>query len=207
MSCRARLLAARLAPLLPGAGPWFDIGSGTGHNAVALSRVARVQIIEADITNINTCGPAPVRFAGALPFRRRSGSAALLLYVLQYPDTPEALLREAARVSDGRVIVAQSTYIGAGWLALWLAEILTGPLAYLAARGAGLVPPGRFTLATRRIYTRAALQRQFGNAGLRIHELHAQPWPFVRVSDDLFVLEFDDAATGQDHLDHYCGSQ
>lgn len=208
MDRRAQTLAMRLAHVVPHGRPALDIGSGTGHNARALMRVTSNAVIQADIADLSIVGRPPIRFDRHLPFRHGTIGVAMLIYVLQYPARPCELLREAAYVADGSVLVLQSTYTGwLGAFALAINELVWGPIAFLAARLAGLVAPRRFTLATRRLYTRPGLIAEFQRAGLRVRERCSWSWLLLPVSDDLYILEFDHAANPrEDVLNHYRGA-
>ncbi len=190
LSRRAGKLADRLGPHLPHGGRILDIGSGTGHTAQALHRRAPLEVVQADVTDLSVVGAPPIRFDETLPFADDAFAAALMLFVLQYPGDPLRLLREAGRITAGPLLVVQSTYCGRlGRAALGANEFLWGPVAFLVARCAGLVSPCEFTLAARRLFTRAELRDLFRHAGLRVCAWHAQPWPVVPVGYDLFILE------------------
>lgn len=189
LSWRAHRLAGRLGPHLPGGGRVIDIGSGTGHTVRALRRRAPVDFVEADVTDLGV-GARPIRFGETLPFVDDAFAGALILFVLQYPADPLGLLREARRVTDGQILVLQSTYRGRfGRATLGANEFLWGPAAFVVARCAGLIGAARFTLGARRLFTRAELRDLFGRAGLRVRAWHDQPWPIAPVSYDLFILE------------------
>lgn len=190
LSRRADELADRLRPHLPPGGRVLDIGSGTGHTALALRRRAPLEVVQADVTDLSVVGARPIRFDETLPFADGAFAAALILFVLQYPGDPLRLLREAARVTAGPLLVVQSTYCGRlGHATLRANEFLWGPVAFLVARRVGLVGPCPFTLAARRLFTRPELRDLFQHAGLRVRTWHAQPWPVVPISYDLFILE------------------
>jgi SAM-dependent methyltransferase len=190
MMIRAEQLAQRLVPYLPLDGRVLDIGSGTGHNAAALARRGRFDIVEADVTDIHVVGPGPLRCDGqTLPFADRVFNAALLVFVLPYPPDPLQLLYEAGRVTDGRVLVLQSTYRSwIGRTALAISEFFWGPVAFLGARALRLIGPARFTLQARRYFSRPDLQRLAQQAGLHVQILQPEPWFGLPVSYDLLVL-------------------
>src|SRR5687768_10995220 len=111
---RARALADRLVPHLPGSGRALDIGSGTGHNAQAMRERTRLVVEEVDVCDMHVVGGGPVLFNGrALPYPDGCFAVSTILFVLQCADEPAALLREAARVTAGPVLVIQSTCEGA----------------------------------------------------------------------------------------------
>ena len=74
MTWRARGLAVRLIPLLPGNGRILDLGSGTGHNGEYLRRLRLGPVSEVDVVDFSVVGPRPALFDGCrLPFRRAAG--------------------------------------------------------------------------------------------------------------------------------------
>ena len=135
---RAIALFDRVGRHLPGSGTIADIGSGTGHNAEEIRRNTTLSVREFDVADLHWVGPGPVIFAGGrVPVDDGAFDGLLLLFVLQYVDSPHALLSEVRRVSHGPVIVVQSIYrgwcwvcvssCGDGWLCAW-------PLAWVFFR-------------------------------------------------------------------------
>jgi len=187
---RARSLAARLLPHLPGEGRVLDIGSGTGHNAQALRALTRLTVDEADVCDMHVVGPGPVLFNGrTLPYRDGQFDCAMILFVLQYADEPAALLKEAARVTAGPLVVIQSTYEGALGEALLRGRgLLQGRVAFRLARRLGLVAGTGASLDVRRRFTRASFRAAAEQAGLGVERVEAEPWFGLPVSRDLSIL-------------------
>ena len=178
MDRRATQLMAQVASWLPAEGPVLDLGSGTGHLAARLARELGVEVITADVSDIHVVGPPPVLIAdGALPFEDGTFSAALLLFMLAYPNDPAGALAEAARVTRGPVIVVQSLHAnraGSAWLRM--REFLWTIVAFHVSKILGYVPPdATFRMNTRRFYTERALQRDVMAAGLRIRSRQERP--------------------------------
>jgi SAM-dependent methyltransferase len=178
MERRARRLVALVGAWLPGAGPVLDVGSGTGHLAVAVERALGVEVVTADVTDLHVVGRPPVPIAdGVLPFEADAFSAALLVFMLAYPRDPAGVLREAARVSRGPVVVVQSLHasrLGHAWLRV--REFVWTVVAFHVSKLLGYVPPGaRFTMSTRRFYTAERLRRDVGAAGLRVRARRERP--------------------------------
>jgi ubiquinone/menaquinone biosynthesis C-methylase UbiE len=149
----------------------LDLGSGTGHLSALLERELRIEVVTADVSDMHVVGRPPVLIAdGILPFEERTFSAALLFFMLAYPDDPAAVLAEAARVTRGPVIVVQSLHanrFGYAWLRV--REFLWTIVAFHVSKLLGYVPPNAtFTMHTRRFYTDQALRREVVAAGLRI---------------------------------------
>ena len=169
MERRARALIAHVGPWLPSAGPVLDIGSGTGHVASSLGRERGLEVVTTDVSDIHVVGPPPVLIAdGALPFADGTFAAALLLFMLAYPDDPAAVLAEAARVTQGPIIVVQSLHanrFGYAWLRA--REFAWTVVAFHVSKLFGYVPKdARFSMNTRRFFTAQQLGHELAAAGL-----------------------------------------
>jgi SAM-dependent methyltransferase len=171
MERRARQLMEQVGAWLPIRGPVLDLGSGTGHLTARLERELGLEVVPADVSDLHVVGRPPVLVAdGVLPFEKGTFSAALLLFMLAYPDDPAGVLSEAARVTRGPIIVVQSLHSGrVGYAWLRVREFLWTVVAFNVSKALGYVPPdAKFTMNTRRFYTAAALQRDVRAAGLHI---------------------------------------
>jgi ubiquinone/menaquinone biosynthesis C-methylase UbiE len=171
MERRAAQLIHLVRAWLPADGPMLDLGSGTGHISARLEREMGVQVITADVSDIHVVGRRPVLIAdGALPFRDRSFSAALLLFMLAYPTDVAALLAETARVTRGPIILVQSLHsnrLGYTWLRA--REFIWTIVAFHVSKVVGYVPPqAKFSMNTKRFYTPQHLERDVKAAGLRV---------------------------------------
>jgi ubiquinone/menaquinone biosynthesis C-methylase UbiE len=178
MERRARQLIAQVEPWLPTDGRLLDLGSGTGHLSARLQRKPGVEVITADVSDMHIVGPAPVMIVdGVLPFQADTFSAALLFFMLAYPNDPVGVLAEAARVTRGPIILLQTLYsnpLGFAWLRL--REFTWTIVAFRVSQAIGYVPPKTaFTMKTRRFYTADALQRDVTAAGLRIRSRRERP--------------------------------
>ena len=173
MERRSRRLLAQVDGWLPNDGPLLDLGSGTGHLSARLERKLGLEVVTADVSDMHVVGPAPVLIAdGGLPFEARAFSAALLLFVLAYPDNPAGVLREAARVTRGPVIVVQTLYSGRlGYAWHRGREFLWTVVAFYVSKLIGYIPrDAPFTMHTRRFFTAHSLRREVLAAGLQIRE-------------------------------------
>ena len=171
MERRAHQLMEQVGAWLPSEGTVLDLGSGTGHFSAHLERKRGLEVVTADVSDIHVVGPRPVLISGgALPFETSTFSAALLFFVLAYPNDPAAVLAEAARVTFGPVIVVQSLYsnrFGYAWLRV--REFLWTIVAFHVSKAVGYVSPhAKFSMNTRRFYTDQELRREVAAAGLRI---------------------------------------
>ncbi|MGH7461653.1 MAG: class I SAM-dependent methyltransferase [Longimicrobiales bacterium] len=180
MERRAVQLIEQVGEWLPGAGPLLDLGSGTGHLAAKLERQLGLEVVTADVSDMHVVGRPPVLIAdGVLPFEEGKFSAALLFFMLAYPNDPAAVLAEAARVTRGPIVLVQSLHsnrFGYAWLRA--REFLWTIVAFHVSKLVGYVSPdAKFTMHTRRFYTAQTLQRELVAAGLRIRA--QREWPVL----------------------------
>lgn len=114
---RSRVLASRLAQLLPNGGTVLDIGCGDGLlDKMLMESHPDLEIHGIDIA-VRPEAHVPVDlFDGrVIPHEERSFDIALLVDVVHHSDHPEALLAEAARVGRSAVIVKD--HLSDAWLA------------------------------------------------------------------------------------------
>jgi len=178
MQRRARELIEQVRAWLPAEGPLLDLGSGTGHLAANLERELGLEVVTADVSDMHVVGPPPVLIAdGVLPFEEGTFSAALLFFMLAYPNDPVGVLAEAARVTRGPIILVQSLHSGRlGYTWLRVREFLWTIVAFHVSKLIGYVPAdAKFTMVTRRFYTARALRRELAAAGLRIRSRQERP--------------------------------
>ena len=171
MERRARQLMEQVRPWLPTEGPVLDLGSGTGHVSDLLEREIGLDVITADVSDIHVVGRPPILIAdGVLPFEEGTFSAALLFFMLAYPQDPAAVLAEAARVTRGPIILVQSLYSGrVGYTWHRVREFVWTIAAFHISKLIGYVPAdATFAMHTRRFYTDRELRREVDAAGLRI---------------------------------------
>lgn len=178
MERRARQLIDLVGAWLPTEGPLLDLGSGTGHLAARLERELGLEVVTADVSDIHVVGRPPILIAdGVLPFEEGTFSAALLCFMLAYPNDPAAVLVDVARVTRGPIILVQSLHanrLGYTWLRV--REFLWTIVAFRVSKFLGYVSPGaEFTMQTRRFYTEQALRRDVVAAGLRIRSRRERP--------------------------------
>jgi SAM-dependent methyltransferase len=178
MERRARQMIEQVGAWLPTQGPVLDLGSGTGHLSARLERELGLEVVTADVSDMHVVGRPPVLIAdGVLPFEEGTFSAALLIFMLAYPNDPAGVLSEAARVTRGPIILVQSLHAdGLGYAWLRVREFLWTIVAFHVSKLAGYVPPeAEFSMNTRRFYTAHALRREIAEAGLRIRSRWERP--------------------------------
>lgn len=178
MARRARRLMEQIGEWLPDEGPVLDLGSGTGHLSDRLARERGLAVVSADVSDIHVVGPAPILVgSGALPFETGAFSAALVLFVLTYPDDPARVLREVARVTRGPVILMQSVYASRlGYMWLRVREFCWTFAGFHVSKIVGYVSrDAAFTMRTSRFYTAAELRREVEAVGLRVRSRRERP--------------------------------
>ena len=163
---------------LPTEGPLLDLGSGTGHLSDRLERELGLEVVTADVSDIHVVGRPPVLIAdGVLPFEEGTYKAALLIFMLAYPNDPASVLAEVARVTRGPIIVMQSLHsdrLGYAWLRV--REFFWTIVAFHVSKVLGYVPwDAEFTMRSRRFYTAEELRREVVAAGLRIRSRWERP--------------------------------
>lgn len=96
--------------MLPRGARVLDLGSGRGYVGALLERDAGCVSVGCDVAPGNEALRRFCLFDGrGLPFRSGAFDAALLCFVLHHAEDPAALLREAARVTRGRIFVLEDT--------------------------------------------------------------------------------------------------
>jgi SAM-dependent methyltransferase len=178
MERRARQLMEQVRAWLPSEGPLLDLGSGTGHLSARLERELGLEVVTADVSDMHVVGRPPVLIAdGVIPFEAETFSAALLCFMLAYPKDPAGVLAEAARVTQGPIILVQSIYSGRmGYTWHRGREFLWTIVAFHVSKLLGYVPPqAEFTMHARRFYNAPELQRDVATAGLRIRSRRERP--------------------------------
>jgi ubiquinone/menaquinone biosynthesis C-methylase UbiE len=178
MERRARQLIDQISTGLPSEGPLLDLGSGTGHCSAFLERELGLEVVTADVSDLHVVGRPPVLIAdGVLPFEKESFTAALLFFMLGYPNDPAGVLAEAARVTRGPIILVQTLYSGPlGYTWHRIREFVWTTMAFHVSKLVGYVSAdAKFSMRTRRFYTGPELQREVAAAGLRIRSRSERP--------------------------------
>lgn len=175
--CRASQLVRWISPYLPQDGVVIDVGAGTGHTVQALRQQhPSLNTVEVDVVNIRVVPGNAVLFDGyRLPFADGQFSAAIMIFVLQYCNEPQALLRNLHQVMNGPVVLVQSTYHGRlGYCWLRTFDFLWGPIAFRVARICGLVDTSEHALDGKTFYTLPELMRLFQQAGFQVQLLETK---------------------------------
>lgn len=192
MHARANRLAERVRPWLGKQGAVLDYGCGTGHNAMALRRVCRREVLEMDVADLKTIGPPAVLVPGPIPLDSGSISSCVLLFVLNYTADPAQVFRELRRVTSERLVIVQAVARSPRFRRLLHArEILEGGIAWDIARAMRWIGNGRDGLVARSGLTRTELIDMAEAAGWCLIRNEPEPgWRKRRwLSRDLFVFE------------------
>jgi SAM-dependent methyltransferase len=178
MERRSTQLIEQIGAWLPAQGRLLDVGSGTGHLAARLERELGLEVVATDVSDLHVVGRPPLLITdGVLPFGDGTFSAALLIFMLAYPTEPAALLREAARVTNGPLILVQSLHSGRlGYAWLRVREFFWTIVAFHLSKLIGYVPRhATFSMQTRRFFTAESLRLEVAAAGLRIESKRERP--------------------------------
>ena len=178
MERRARQLMEQVGAWLPAEGPVLDLGSGTGHLSARLERELGLEVVSADVSDMHVVGRPPVLIAdGVLPFEEGTFSAALLCFMLHYPNDASGVLVEVARATRGPIILVQSLHSGrVGYAWLRVREFLWTTVAFHVSKFVGYVSPyAEFTMRARRFYSAQELRRDVAAAGLRVRSCQERP--------------------------------
>lgn len=108
---RVRVLAAHLARLVPPGASVLDVGSGDGLLArELLRRRPDIAIRGVDVQVREAAAIAVALYDGrTLPFEAAAFDVLILVDVLHHADDPALLLREAARVARGSILIKDHT--------------------------------------------------------------------------------------------------
>ncbi|HUE61256.1 MAG TPA: class I SAM-dependent methyltransferase [Acidimicrobiales bacterium] len=114
---RVRVLASRLARLLPNEGTVLDIGCGDGLlDKMLMESHPNLEVHGIDIAARPEAHiPVELFDGGVIPYQERSFDVTLLVDVVHHTDHQDALLAEAARVGRSAVIVKD--HLSDAWLA------------------------------------------------------------------------------------------
>lgn len=113
-SRRTRVLAETAAGMLPRGLRVVDIGCGDGLFATMLSELRPdLEVTGVEVAPRATCRIPVIAFDGEhLPFADNHFGASVLIDVLHHTPTPSLLLKEAARVSGGCVLIKDHNMSG-----------------------------------------------------------------------------------------------
>ncbi len=121
LDLRAENFVELFAPYLPSESRILDIGGGWGFYAEPLARRGH-QVTVLDVVKPGfQKAPVVVYEGGRMPFADKSFDASLLITVLHHIPNPEAVIREARRVTRKTLIVIEDIYqhsMGRWWTIL-----------------------------------------------------------------------------------------
>ena len=153
----------------------LDLGAGEGYVARALQRRTGAAVTLADVVDLNRTDLPHLCYDGrSLPLDDDAVDITILYFVLHHAAAPEAVLREALRVSRSCVVVAESIVTGRGQ------HLLLRTLDRLAnrLRSGGVLRAQEAHLTFRSAEAWADLARRTGatvrHAEVRRHPVHPQ---------------------------------
>lgn len=92
-------------------GSVLDLGAGEGYVGEELARLTGADVLLADVRSSNRTRLPLVELKGAtLPFSGGRFDVCVLYFVLHHAVDPEAVIREALRVTNGQVVIVESVY-------------------------------------------------------------------------------------------------
>lgn len=188
MRSRGRTKWARIQEFVPPAASVLDLGCAEGHVGESAARAGH-RVTLADITPMNRTILPFHRLdpKSPLPFTGGAFDVTLLIFVLHHADRPEAVLDEACRVSQDRLIVWESV-VESQWDRWWLP---------FADRWANRLR-SRGRMSDRLDHRSAAEWREaFETCGLRV--AHEQAFGNAFHRQHLFVLELVSEAAQEPH--------
>lgn len=104
---RVRVLASRVAPLLPGSATVLDVGCGDGrlaHAIVSLRSDVRIRGVDV-LLRPHTLIPVELFDGQRLPAADKSVDVVMFVDVLHHTDSPAILVAEAARVARKAIVI------------------------------------------------------------------------------------------------------
>jgi len=115
---RAELFTGLFAQWLPQASRVLDIGGGWGFYHEPLRRLGhRHAVLDVVAPGVQKA-PVVVYDGKRIPFPDKSFDVSLLITVLHHIPDPESVIREAARVTCGRIVVVEDLFhhrVGGWW--------------------------------------------------------------------------------------------
>lgn len=190
---RAEKLADRVLPFLPMSGLIADVGSGTGHNAVVFRRRSSCAILQFDVTDMHWVGEPPTVISDEPDtplLYGREVACVLLIYVLQYPEDPSALLKRILNHGGPQVIVLQSTYRNRwGKFTFLIQEAVFGPIAFYLAALLRLIANEKCSVKPVRYFRADDVVDLLTQCGLRVRQHEAFTNWLLGTGLDLFLCE------------------
>jgi SAM-dependent methyltransferase len=170
-SRRVRVLAGEIAFRIPAAGPWLDVGCGDGAvGALLRERSAGVNVQGVDVHPRESCAIPCQLFDGKhLPFADASFTGCLFIDVLHHTSDPLSILRDAARVSRGFLVIKDHLCES------WLDHIILKFMDWVGNRSQGVALPYAYLSLKQ-------WQTMFAELGIRVvsqsEDVPLYPFPF-----------------------------
>lgn len=105
---RSRWTARKLIDFIKPTDHVLDVGAGDCRLSARLQKIVGCQVTAVDVEDFNATDLPLMLFDGErLPFPDDAFDVVLLIFVLHHAEDAAAILKEAARVSRGRIIVLE----------------------------------------------------------------------------------------------------
>lgn len=166
---RARVLATRIAELLPPHAAVLDVGTGDGQiAALVLKRRPDVKLRGIDVAVRERTSVPVERFDGRrIPFEDSAFDVVTLVDVLHHTDDAMGLLHEAKRVAKRALVIKDHTRDG------WLAGPTLRFMDRVGNRRFGIASPGHYWPEERWLQAFGELQL---SKSVWVRELALYPW-------------------------------
>jgi SAM-dependent methyltransferase len=157
-------------------GGLIDIGAGRCLIARELQKKKGVRATCVDVTNLNETSLALIVYNGKrLPFKDDSFDSALIAYVLHHCENQIGIIKEAARVCKGNIIIFEDTKVGT----------VTKMMDFLANRFRGIETPFLF-------HNEVGWRRIFKSLNLEVVSVRKdveKEWFYPFVEHTMFVVK------------------
>ena len=105
-SCYVRGVCRECKPFIKSSSKILDLGCGRGETTCGLREYFKSEVIGADIQDVRTKNfPFQIINEKDLPFEDSSFDVIFIRYVLHHTQDPISILKEAKRVSRGKIII------------------------------------------------------------------------------------------------------
>jgi ubiquinone/menaquinone biosynthesis C-methylase UbiE len=106
----AKAMSNDLAPYIATGDKVLDLGCGTGIIGSTLAKMRNVSLTGTDVRDVREANiPFALTDGKHLPFPNKAFDIVLISYVLHHVEETETLLKEAARVCRGKIIIYEDT--------------------------------------------------------------------------------------------------
>jgi len=131
----------RIGPFINENETVLDIGAGGGWTGQLISESKGAKVTLLDVKDFNHSSlPVTIYDGEKIPFEDNTFDVSLLLFVLHHCKDPEAVLKEAMRVSKRVIILEDTFYTWFGRLIVCTNDVLTNLPSFLMSKGGMSLP-------------------------------------------------------------------